>query len=84
MIGYIILAIGAITLIFAIYKYVILYLMNREVNAQLGDDKLGDNPLGRVLQVGKDHMKDQLDRLELKLAEAIMSERPSIERVSAL
>ena len=80
LIGYIILAIGAITLIFAIYKYVILYLMNREVNAQLGDDKLGDNPLGRVLQVGKDHMKDQLDRLELKLAEAIMSERPSIER----
>ena len=80
LIGYIILAIGAITLIFAIYKYVILYLMNREVNAQLGNDNLGDNPLGRVLQVGKDHMKDQLDRLELKLAEAIMSERPSIER----
>mgnify|MGYP003320977602 CR=1 FL=1 len=80
LIGYIILAIGAITLIFAIYKYVVLYLMSRDVTEQLGSDKLGDNPLGRVLKVGQTHMKDQLDRLELKLAEAIMSERPSIER----
>ena len=80
LIGYIILAIGAITLIFAIYKYVVLYLMSRDVTEQLGSDKLGDNPLGRVLKVGQTHMKDQLDRLELKLAEAIMSERPTIER----
>jgi biopolymer transport protein ExbB len=80
LIGYIILAIGAITLIFAIYKYVVLYLMSRDVTEQLDSDKLGDNPLGRVLKVGQTHMKDQLDRLELKLAEAIMSERPSIER----
>ena len=80
IIGYIILAIGGITLVFAIYKYVILYLMNREVNDQLGTDQAGDNPLGRVLSVGQTHMKDEIDRLELKLAEAIMAERPSIER----
>ncbi|MAV84083.1 MAG: MotA/TolQ/ExbB proton channel family protein [Gammaproteobacteria bacterium] len=80
IIGYIILAIGGIALAFAIYKYVILYLMNRDVNDQLGSDHAGDNPLGRVLSVGQTHMKDEIDRLELKLAEAIMAERPSIER----
>ena len=38
------------------------------------------NPLGRVLKVGKDNFNKDIDTLELKLAEAIMAERPSIER----
>ena len=81
IIGYIILAIGGITLIYAIYKYTMLWVMSRQVHAQLGSDTPSDsNPLGRVLKVGKSHMKDQIDRLELKLAEAIMGERPAIER----
>ena len=81
IIGYIILAIGAITLIYAIYKYTMLWVMSRQVHAQLGSDTPSDsNPLGRVLKVGKSHMKDEIDRLELKLAEAIMGERPAIER----
>ena len=81
IIGYIILAIGGITLIYAIYKYTMLWVMSRQVHAQLGSDTPSDsNPLGRVLKVGKSHMKDEIDRLELKLAEAIMGERPAIER----
>ena len=81
IIGYIILAIGGITLLYAIYKYTMLWIMSRQVHAQLGSDSPSDsNPLGRVLKVGKSHMKDELDRLELKLAEAIMGERPAIER----
>ena len=81
IIGYIILAIGGITLLYAIYKYVMLYMMGREVEAQLASSTLNsNNPLGRVLKVGASHMKETIDRLELKLAEAIMAERPSIER----
>ena len=81
LIGYIILAIGAITLLYAIYKYTMLWLTSRAVQAQLANDKPDEsNPLGRVLTVGKTHMKDEIDRLELKLAEAIMGERPAIER----
>ena len=38
------------------------------------------NPLGRVLSVGEEHMGKDIETLELKLAEAIMAERPSIER----
>ena len=81
IIGYIILAIGGITLLYAIYKYVMLYMMGREVEAQLATSTPNsNNPLGRVLKVGASHMKETIDRLELKLAEAIMAERPSIER----
>ena len=81
IIGYIILAIGGITLIYAVYKYAMLWVMSRAVHSQLSTDAPSDsNPLGRVLKVGKTHMKDEIDRLELKLAEAIMGERPAIER----
>ena len=81
VIGYIILAIGGITLLFAIYKYVMLWIMSREVQAQLANTTPNsNNPLGRVLKVGASHMKETIDRLELKLAESIMAERPSIER----
>lgn len=81
IIGYIILAIGGITLLYAVYKYVMLWMMGREVEAQLASSiPNSNNPLGRVLEVGASHMKETIDRLELKLAEAIMAERPSIER----
>ena len=81
IIGYIILAIGGITLLYAVYKYVMLWMMGREVEAQLASTTPNsNNPLGRVLKVGASHMKETIDRLELKLAEAIMAERPSIER----
>jgi|TARA_E500000075_G_C6998419_1_gene329868 biopolymer transport protein ExbB len=80
LIGYIILLIGGITLLFAIYKYVSLFLLSRAVGEQLTSSSYGDNPLGRVLSVGETHMKDAIDRLELKLAESIMAERPAIER----
>ena len=56
-------------------------MMGREVQAQLASSTPNsNNPLGRVLQVGASHMKETIDRLELKLAEAIMAERPSIEK----
>ena len=55
-------------------------MLNRSVVAQMGSSSYGNNPLGRVLKVGEAHMKDAIDRLELKLAEQIMAERPKIEQ----
>ena len=67
MIGYIILAIGGITLLFAIYKYVMLWIMSREVQAQLANTTPNsNNPLGRVLKVGASHMKETIDRVRTK------------------
>ena len=80
LIGYIILGLGSITMAFAIYKYYVLFMLNRSVVAQMGSSSYGNNPLGRVLKVGEAHMKDAIDRLELKLAEQIMAERPKIEQ----
>ena len=58
-----------------------LWMMGREVQAQLASaTPKSNNPLGRVLKVGASHMKETIDRLELKLAEAIMAERPSLKR----
>ena len=62
------------------YKLYVLYVTGRAVRKQSKSKALNsNNPLGRVLKVGEEHFKD-IDTLELKLAEAIMAERPDIER----
>ena len=50
---------------------------------RVGEQTLGDHLRRNGMDcwlIGKTHMKDEIDRLELKLAEAIMAERPDIER----
>tara|TARA_B100000029_G_scaffold78365_3_gene69859 strand:+ start:13834 stop:15222 length:1389 start_codon:yes stop_codon:yes gene_type:complete len=80
-VGYIIIIVGLIGIGIAIWKLFQLYTMGRAVRAQANSTNLDSkNPLGRVLQVGKDNLDKDVETLELKLAEAIMSERPPIER----
>jgi biopolymer transport protein ExbB len=56
-------------------------MMGRAVKAQSSAKKPNaNNPLGRVMKVGNDNLDKDIETLELKLAEAIMSERPAIER----
>ena len=80
-VGYAIIFVGLIGIALAFWKLWSLYVLGRAVRAQ-ADSKALDvrNPLGRVLKVGEDNFKKDIDTLELKLAEAIMAERPSIER----
>ena len=80
-VGYAIIAVGTIGIIIAIYKLIELAGVARAVKNQ-ASSKAADarNPLGRVLKVGQDHFEKDIDTLELKLAEAIMAERPAIER----
>ena len=80
-VGYAIIAVGIIAVLFAFYKLYSLYMIGTAVRKQAGQDTADSaNPLGRVLKVGKDNFDKDIDTLELKLAEAIMAERPAIEQ----
>ncbi len=80
-VGYAIIFVGIIGIALAFWKLYSLYRLGRAVRAQASSKALDvRNPLGRVLKVGEDNFKKDIDTLELKLAEAIMAERPSIER----
>ena len=80
-VGYAIIFVGLIGIGLAFWKLWSLYVLGKAVRAQAGSKTLDvRNPLGRVLKVGEENFKKDIDTLELKLAEAIMAERPSIER----
>jgi biopolymer transport protein ExbB len=79
-VGYAIIFVGLIAVIFAFYKLYSLYMISTAVKKQANNKALdASNPLGRVLKVGQDHFNKDIDTLELKLAEAIMAERPKID-----
>ena len=80
-VGYAIIFVGLIGIGLAFWKLYSLYMLGLAVKKQ-SKSKAVDvrNPLGRVLKVGEDNFKKDIDTLELKLAEAIMAERPEIER----
>jgi len=80
-VGYIIIFVGMIGIAIAFWKLFTLYTMGVAVTKQ-AKSKTHDksNPLGRVLAVGEEHMNKDIETLELRLAEAIMAERPAIER----
>ena len=80
-VGYIIIIVGLFGIGVALWKLYTLYNMGKAVKKQ-SKSKSHDqnNPLGRVLAVGEEHMGKDIETLELKLAEAIMAERPAIER----
>ncbi len=80
-VGYAIIAVGIIAVLFAFYKLYSLYMIGSAVRKQAEQEAAdSSNPLGRVLKVGKDNFDRDIDTLELKLAEAIMAERPAIEQ----
>jgi biopolymer transport protein ExbB len=79
-VGYAIIFVGLIAVIFAFYKLYSLYMISTAVKKQANNKALdAANPLGRVLKVGQEHFNKDIDTLELKLAEAIMAERPKID-----
>jgi len=80
-VGYAIIAVGIIAVLFAYYKLYSLYMIGTAVRKQANQEAADvSNPLGRVLKVGKENFDKDIDTLELKLAEAIMAERPAIDQ----
>ncbi|KZN60194.1 biopolymer transporter TonB [Pseudoalteromonas luteoviolacea CPMOR-1] len=81
VVGYVILAVGALALLIALERFVSLMLIGAKIKRQLKSDVArDDNPLGRVMKVKEQYPDVAYDTLELKLSEAILREMPKITR----
>jgi biopolymer transport protein ExbB len=80
VVGYVITAVGALALLIAFWRLVVLTLEDMKVNSQLKTKKANsNNSLGRVLKIHEDNPSMDPETLELKLSEAILKETPRLE-----
>lgn len=80
IIGYIIIAVGFIGLLLAIWRMTTLIAIGSKVNSQMKSAKASpNNPLGRVLLVHEQNPGMDTETLELKLSEAVLKEVPRLE-----
>jgi biopolymer transport protein ExbB len=85
LVGYTIIALGAIGLLIAADRLVSLFVVGRRIRAQVREPKARlDNPLGRILAVSERYHTADVETLELKLDEAILKETPALERGIAM
>ena len=81
LIGYFILALGAIAFLLSIERMTRLLITSRKINKQMQTKKVSlHNPLGRIFKVYLDNRHLSVEALELKLGEAILKERLPLER----
>ncbi len=81
VIGYLIIGLGVIAFITAIFRLFSLTRTNRQIQKQLETmDQPGDNPLGRIARVYQDEKDWDTEALELKLSEAVLRELPAVNR----
>ena len=68
-------------MLLAIERFITLYLIGRKVHAQRNSEEASDdNPLGRIMKVYEANKSVDVETLELKLSEAILTETPAITR----
>jgi biopolymer transport protein ExbB len=87
LVGWVIVALGVLGLLLAIWRMLHLARVGRGVSAQMHDLSAprDDNPLGRVIGVlGPQPRLADLETLELKLDEAILQETPPLEKGQSL
>jgi biopolymer transport protein ExbB len=87
-VGYVIIAVGVIGFLLAIYQAVFLLSTRLGVRRQLArlDRPSADNPLGRVLTSVKadlDSLNEDAEVAELRISEAVLREVPKLERFQA-
>jgi biopolymer transport protein ExbB len=81
IVGYVTMILGAIGLLIAIWRWVVLSQANAKVSAQLKRDTVStDNPLGRVLATYESNRDADTETLELKLSEAALREMPALTK----
>ena len=81
LVGYIIVGVGIVAWLLALERIITLTLPRAKVRAQSKTTHISEsNPLGRVLTVFENNPQADPDTLELKLAEAIIKEKPRLER----
>jgi len=80
VIGFAILGVGAVAVVIALIRSIMLTITAAKVNAQIKSGKPNkNNPLGRVLLVAEANPNVDTETLELKLGEAILQETPALE-----
>lgn len=77
-VGYVIIALGIIGVLIAIWRVLVLSAVGAKVNRQVKNlnQPNTDNPLGRVLKTAQDSPEADIETIELKLGEAILRETP--------
>ena len=80
IIGYVILTLGALTLLYSLIKFISLMLTDRKIKHQIiGSDIHEDNPLGRILKSFEKHKTKDITTIESKLDSALIKEIPAIQ-----
>lgn len=81
VVGYVIICLMIIGILFAVFKIVTLFLMGGAMRSTAKTKNAGDgNPLARVFEAYETNRNADLETLELKLDEQILRESPKIER----
>ncbi|HOP22764.1 MAG TPA: MotA/TolQ/ExbB proton channel family protein [Gammaproteobacteria bacterium] len=81
LVGYIITGIAVFGILLAIWRFIVLSGISAKVNKQLKSKELSNNnPLGRVLSAAEAHHNTDIETLELRLGEAILKEKPAINK----
>ena len=88
LVGYIIITVGVIGVLCAVYQFFYLLRVRLAVRRQLSnlDRPSTDNPLGRVLSTFKgdaESMEEEAEVIELRISEAVLREVPLLERFQA-
>jgi biopolymer transport protein ExbB len=79
-VGTIIMTIGVLATLLFFWRFWQLWGMRSGVRAQAVSETLSDdNALGRILKIAEEDKKADTETLELKMAEQILKERPTIE-----
>jgi len=79
-VGTIIMTIGVLATLLFFWRFWQLWGMRSGVRAQAESETLSDdNALGRILKIAEEDKKADTETLELKMAEQILKERPTIE-----
>ena len=80
VVGYVILSLGAIAAVIALFRLFVLIGVESSVRKQAKDLKRPSlsNPLGRILKVYQDNPNTDPESMELKLGEAMLKESPKI------
>jgi len=85
-VGYVIIVLGIIGVLIAIWRVLVLSAVGAKVKRQIKNINQPDtgNPLGRVLKVGQDNPNADIEAIELKLGEAILRETPKFNSMLPL
>ena len=76
-VGYVIITLGIIAILIALWRLFALSATSAAVNRQAKNlESPGNNPLGRVLKIAHDNPESDVESLELKLGEQILKETP--------